>query len=111
VRLCRSTQAKFLFAWQATATVLHERTLSVTEAAESFLFSRTARRTLSGWRQQVERGAERTAALRRVFESQAAAERKVRGGGMRKGCIGSWRVNRWKREIKVKEEGRRQTAG
>jgi hypothetical protein len=75
--LHRVTQFKFLLAWRETAAVMHERTLVVTEAAEDFLFTRTAGRVLGAWLQEVSHGQDRRAALTRVFESQVKAERKV----------------------------------
>jgi hypothetical protein len=77
----RVTQFKFLLAWRETAGVMHERTLEVTEAAEDFLFTRTAGRVLTGWLQEVARGQDRRAALTRVFELQVKAEHKVGGRG------------------------------
>lgn len=56
---------------------MHERTITITDAAEDHWFARTCSRVLGGWLDQVARAGERRAALRRIFESQAKAERKV----------------------------------
>jgi hypothetical protein len=75
--VCRLYLLRYFVAWNEAATALHVRSSQLALICEGHWWGVCVGKAWHGWSTQVQAGKARRAALRRVFASQAAADRQV----------------------------------